>query len=149
VSTVTSICVIHQYAYIYISCHTYVCVCVCARARVLQSSGLTQVVLVCADHDEFGTSKIVPPWLTASHIHVVSCVILLLLRAVQVAALAWAYTFNQWDNHSAVIDPITKAVTALPGNIKLLSHEWELAMMNDIRQRDGGQYDECLPTYHT
>ena len=61
---------------------------------------------------------------------------------------SWAYTFNQWDNHSAVIDPITKAATALPGNIKLLSHEWELAMMNDIRQRDGGQYDECLPITH-
>lgn len=34
---------------------------------------------------------------------------------------SWAYTFAQWDNHSAVLEPRTKAVDATPGNLKLLS----------------------------
>jgi hypothetical protein len=50
---------------------------------------------------------------------------------------AWAYTYNLWDNHSAVLDPVTKSITALPGNLKLLSRDWELGMMNDIKRRGG------------
>lgn len=50
---------------------------------------------------------------------------------------AWAYTYNIWDNHSAVLDPVSKAITRLPGNLKLLSREWELGMMDDIKRRGG------------
>jgi hypothetical protein len=50
---------------------------------------------------------------------------------------SWAYTYNLWDNHSAVLDPVNKSILALPGNLKLLSREWELGMMNDIQKRGG------------
>jgi hypothetical protein len=124
-----------------------VCLCVCARARTTIQRANTSGIGVRRSRRVWYFQDCTP--MADSEPHTCGLVCNTLAAAGGAGGSSWAYTFNQWDNHSAVIDPITKAVTALPGNIKLLSHEWELAMMNDIRQRDGGQYDECLPTYHT
>jgi hypothetical protein len=47
------------------------------------------------------------------------------------------YTFNHWDNRSALLDPVTKEVTHLMGSIVLLSQHHEIKLMTYIKSKSG------------
>ena len=48
-----------------------------------------------------------------------------------------SYTFNAWDNHSAVLDPVTKEVLQTMGNIPLLIQHHALTLMQIIKDAGG------------
>ena len=50
---------------------------------------------------------------------------------------AVSYTYNEWEGHSAVIDPETFEITSLIGNITLLSSPFRQAMHEHIIGRGG------------
>jgi hypothetical protein len=48
-----------------------------------------------------------------------------------------SYTFNAWDNHSAILDPTTKAVTQTMGSIPLLIQHHAIKLMQIIKSQGG------------
>ncbi len=56
------------------------------------------------------------------------------------------YTWNAWDGHSAMIDPETHQVTALVGNVTLMSSEYRIGVHRHIRERGGMQVANGQPS---
>lgn len=42
------------------------------------------------------------------------------------------YTYKTWDNHSALLDPKTKALVSLVGSLQLLAADIELAILDRV-----------------
>jgi hypothetical protein len=66
-------------------------------------------------------------------------------------ASATAYTFgdNTWDNHSALLDPTSKAVAQKMGSICLLTQEHEMLLMKMIKDNNGSMVFNSQPTTRT
>jgi hypothetical protein len=64
-------------------------------------------------------------------------------------ASAVAYTFSEYDNHSAMLDPVTKAAAKPMGSICLLTQEHEILLMKMIKANNGSMVFNSQPTTRT
>jgi hypothetical protein len=55
------------------------------------------------------------------------------------------WTYNAWDQHSAMIDPATHRITALVGHVTLLSSEYRIGLHRHVRERGGLQVANGQP----
>jgi hypothetical protein len=56
----------------------------------------------------------------------------------EASVTATGYTYSLWDNHTAMLDPITKAVVGLPGAIALIRRFHKVKLMERIVGQHGG-----------
>ena len=47
------------------------------------------------------------------------------------------YTYSMWDNHTAVLDPVTKAVVGRPGAVALLRRFHKVKLLERILAQRG------------